>query len=917
MTQDATEIFARLSRLGEDGADLDESVRDTLLRTKLYRPQLTADHLVRERLIRKLDQVRHKPVTLIAAPAGYGKTTIVSEWVERSSLPASWISLDRDDNELTVFAEYLIAGLRTIFPDFGSELLSYSRVTRLPPLPFVTTKIANAIDELERDFVLVLDDFHHINDPEILKFLDSLLAHPPRGLHLVILTRHDPPLNLSKLRAQGLLLELRASDLRFSSEESVELLRGLGGGGSWSADLDLLSESAEGWAVGLRLAALAFAQMDGTIDRPLLLDDGNRFVVQYLFDEVLSQQSRPVRQFLLCSSILERFSKPLCAAVLGDMYAEEAIAPILETRSLFIEWLDFTGNWFRYHDFFRQFLQQQLQAQASASQIIDLHHRAATWFAANGDVEQAIFHYLRANDPKAAACALGTIIHKLINGERWLLIEALLAKFPGAALHGEPTLIATQSWVNLARFQLDKVKVGLDHLNQLLAVNTSMSGGEEQFVRSTLNCHSAILLHWAHDFDAAIACARQTLIIAGEDWSLEREYAWLHLAVATHHRDGAQAAQAILQEMYHGTDSRDRIGMVRSRIVAGFCYIDAADISSLKQMALQSIDHLGADRAVSNLAWFLTMAGTAHYLQNQLDSAESCFAEIWEQRMIAHPHAAIEAAAGLARTLIGQGRNDAAREVMDQMNRYCRDMELARSFPMVTAFCADVAWQLGDRRLGQQLIAQGDLPKEMNIMPLPFEAAFVRPKLLILQDTATSRASAAQILDELLIKLRDLHNAHGLIEVSALRAGLYAAEGDDAHATELLAQAIRLAEPGGIIRPFIDLGPMLRGTLERMAADGLESWCCEQILAALPHTTKTHSNGLRANDLLVEPLTDRELEVIFLLEQRLSNKEIADILVISPSTAKRHTINIYQKLGVNSRREAVTKAATLGLITQA
>ena len=882
------------------------------LRTKLYRPRLTDDHISRDSLISRLNQLQSKTLALVSAPAGYGKTTLLSDWVNKSSLPCAWVSLDTADNELPVFIGYMIQAIRSIFPSFGEEFLPYGRSVSLPALPVIAEALVNQIDELDEDFVLVLDDFHVISDPSVYSLLDLILQHPPRCLHLALLTRHDPPLYLGKIRASNEILELRAIDLRFSVEESASLLSALGMGENWSSTVRVLIEKTKGWAVGLRLATSAFQQRLASGIQPAMLEVDNHFVVEYLINEVLAQQPPAIREFLLYSSIFERFTRPLCQAVMGDLYSEEAYAHVVMANGLFIEPLDNSGSWFHYHDFFRQFLQEQFVTRIGASFLPELHLKAAEWFAENGQPEQAIVYLLRGGDIEKAVAIFGRFSHSLMNEENWILVESLLAKFPASTLTTEPILIAIEAWLNLARFRHDKVRLALEQLVAILP-SASLTEEGERFVRSTIAGHTAIMMHWLHDFDATIIAAREALDTAPFDWIYERTFSWLHLVLATYHRDGFDPAYAILLEKRSTNLRFDELSKVLTHTVSCFLYLDSADMLNLLQTATQAIQTIGPKQLENNPAWFIAFVGIAQYQLNHLEGAKKSFSSNWSHRHLVNPHCALQCAIGLAKVYAAEGNFTDAWATLESAVEFFRDASLYRSLQTVNAFQAELAWQMGDQMYANHWIAQGGAPAVVNVMPSLYETRIALPRLLIARNTPASKQRAATLLDELQATLLRIHSEIFLIEVLALRAIVFELEGDTEMAEETLTQSLQRALPGGLIRIYVDLGDALRNPLKRLADKGVLPVYVREILRA--YTLSDSASAITANDRLVEPLTDREMEVIGLLEQRLSNKEIAEVLVISPTTAKRHTINIYQKLGVNSRREAVVKAATLGLLS--
>ncbi len=887
------------------------AVTSYFLNTKLYRPSLPEDYIARPQLLARLDDILHRPLTLFTAPAGYGKTTLLSAWIDQNSVPCAWVSLDEGDNDLAVFLGYFIVAIRSVFPDFGEQLLAFTQAAALPSLPVINNYLVNELDQLTENFVLALDDYHVLTNPDIHQVLGDLLHFPPEQCHLVLLTRHDPPLPIARLRARRQVTEIRANDLRFSRAE-VATFAGLTLPAAPDEEtISILVDKTEGWAVGLRLAILAMRRWGIADHQPAILQVENRYVVEYLVNEVLARQSTAVRNFLLQTAILDRFCAPLCAAVMNMPLSDLPEIERLEREGLFIESLDGQNQWYRYHQLFRQLLHHRLEEQLPAAEVATLHRRAGVWLAANGFVEDAIDHALTSGDSPAAINFFVAHSSELVSKERWLILESYLQKFPDPAPHDDPRLLLLLAWLNLARWRLDRVEI----IRQQLAGHietASLLPAESLFLQSSFHLFTAIRHNWDANSEEAMFHVRAALATASSGWTMLQGYAWLHLAVAATHMAGERKAlEALAQAQTTGwlesVDSR-----ARKQLATCYIYFLSADLLNLRQTAMAGMQLAESAKLFSTGSTLRLMVGSVSYQQNDLAAAAAHFTAVLDMRYVAHPLYWVMAAINQALVYLAQNQAEAARQVVETAEQYCLEMEFPSLLLTLKAFQAELALRQGDRDQAMHWAAHTDTTLLSKTMPNIYEPQMTRPRILIAQNTPASRQQAEAELARLYEIVTTMHNIRYQIEVLAMQALLYQAQ-DNIHAAEAaLVQALRLSQPGGFIRLFVDLGPQMAVLLKRLASQGIAPAYIRQILDAFPKS----GGGVRPStpQPLIESLTDRELDVLRLLAQRLSNKEIAGILYIAPETVKRHTINIYQKLDVENRRQAVSKAIELGLI---
>ena len=587
---------------------------------------------------------------------------------------------------------------------------------------------------------------------------------------------------------------------------------------------------------------------------------------------------------------------------------------------MFTTALDTQGQWYRYHHLFQELLRARLMRQSSADEVAALHLRASAWFARNGFIEEALQHALAGQDTAAAVRLVAQHRHALMNDEQWLLLNRWLRLFPAETVAAYPDLLLLSAWiVDVARLDVGYVIDALDQAERLIA----QMSDQPEHARHLMGEVDVLRIKMSHqlatDTDALIAQTRQALENTPRQWYLVRSVAWLHLAL-TYQKigrlDDAYAALAAGRR-----EDTAEVGVVRGRIGGMNCYVQwiAADLPAMLQTATDTLDVVRPRHLSQTLAWAHYFLSCAYYQRNELAAAETHALASIELRYAGNARPCLYSA--FIRALIHQARGapGQAREAVAWAISYLRETNCESLLPLAEAFRAELAVMQGDLGAANSWASRIGFHVPLSLMAFFYAPQLTPPKILLAQDTPASREQAAEALARLYDFVTTTHNTRFTIEVLALQALLQDAQGDERAALALLGQAVLLAEPGGFIRLFADLGPRMAGLLARLRQTGVAPDYTGQILQAFAEPTPAAPNQTTAvapaGPLeLIEPLTDREREVLALLAQRLSNKEIAQALVISPQTVKRHATNLYQKLQVSGRREAVAKATRLGLL---
>jgi LuxR family maltose regulon positive regulatory protein len=920
-----------------------------LLQSKLNRPPITRGLIDRPRLFQQLSIGVEHPLTLICAPAGYGKTTLVCTWLEHrgnqaASLPSAWLSLDEEESDLNLFLRYFIAALRTIFVDACDQTLMLLQAGQQPPQAVLNTMFCNDLEKLPGEFILVLDDYQFIHGKAVHKLLGELAHHWPKPLHLVLISRIEPPLPLTSLRAKGWVSEIRTQDLRFTTEEMAAYLSQMQFAPVSQNALPLLEERFEGWPAGLQLAALSLRSARSQESVLLALSSENADITGYLVDEVLTHQFPAIHEFLLKSSLLERFCPSLCEAAIGEIDAAwnvRACLDWIERSGLFIVPLDNQREWYRYHHIFQELLQRRASAELGADQVSRLHCLASGWFEEQGLIDEALHHALAAGDLDLAARQMSAGLRDVINREDRPTLERWLRILPEELIQRKPELLIIKAWVLQFSWRLNLQAKVLEQIEGLLEAESgsTLQGDELQILQAQLFLLRAEHAFFSNQPKRAIDLCHQALALLPPSWTFGRGAVMLFLGLSMQTIGQAQAAERFLLKEYEAYgDKTDTYALL---ILDSLCfiYLNTGQLEQTRRIA--QLLFQGSTRSgiafMRNLAeWYL---GLVCYQCNELEAAAQHFTQVVENRFTAQVTAYRDAVTGLVLIHQIQGESSKAWQMLESISQY--DLEQRGSEDIRTgSLRARLLLLQGDLEgAGRWVDTFTDPPRDQPLLWLD-EPQATRVRILVARGGDTDLLLANQILDVLDEIADRIHNLRYKIEILALRAlalnaAAQHAAGETSPADAVLKQALDLAQPGGFIRVFVDLGKPMQAMLRRLVSQGYLVETIHRILAAFPAEYSPPEYSLPEDDknvvsrellaqpaplpmlgnpTLTEPLTRRELEVLALLREPSSIKEIAKKLNISYATAKDHTLKIYGKLGVNRRWDAVARAEELNIL---
>lgn len=906
---------------------------DRLIRTHLEKPQSRADVVNRPRLMAELAAGLEKRLILLVAPAGYGKTTLLAEWLQTNDLPSAWLSLDHEDNDLTTFLAYFVAAIQTLNPRLCKEIQSMLKGAQMPPVSKLAGMLINELVMLPKEAIIVLEDYHLVKERAIHELIAALVSRWPRNLHLVIASRSDPALQLAQWRAHGYVTEIRAVNLRFTREEAQAFFLQEVGFDLPDPMLDDLLEVTEGWIAGLRLAAISIHDRASRRSKGEAIDlfpdhfresRANRHIADFLLEDVFSRQPRAVRQFLMRTSILDQFTAPLCEALGDDDAAtSEKSLPAsdlltwIERSNLFIVPLDGEGRWYRYHHLFRELLANRLRKRFDAATIARLHCQAGAWLAKHGFTEQAMQHFLKGEAPERAAELVVQRRHEMLNNDDWRTLERWLNLLPEDVVQQQPALLVTRAWVR--SFQGRSTAVGVA-VQQAIALAPDNAGVDTD----PYAVHAELEIHLCHAalfncrFDDAVAHALNALnrIPPAHSYVLGSALTAYGLSVQA----AGQAEDSLLQIEQFLTNDAYRQGPTLIRVLLTLAWMSciAGDWGKALRTAEYALKLSEARESILLEGWSHLMLGWCHYQNSDLVLAVQHFNSAAQNRYSGvHWRCAISSMAGLSMAYQMQGNSAMANEIARQLDEFALEARDHDPMSEAQSFRAHLNVLQGNIAPALEW-ASGD---EQRYVPRPYlwteSPSITRLRTLIAYSTRTSLARAAELLPAALELAQKSQNVWRTVELLALQALLLAATDRREAALHSLDHAMSLGRAGHFVRAFVDLGDGMCSLLEEMVRQNRQADYARELLDGFgkpDHKPKRIAHT--AQEELIEPMTMREMEVLTLMGGFLSNDEIAKKLFISPVTVKSHIRNIFAKLGVNRRRFAIARARELGLLPE-
>ena len=893
---------------------------DVLLATKTGIPRIRSDLLPRLHLARRLEQAAGGELILVSTPAGFGKTTLLASWARSSARRVAWLSLDRDDNDPTRFWRYVVTAIGQVHSGIGSQALSLLDAAAQPTLKAVVTALVNELAAQPDELVLVLDDYHVIESSAVHDSLTFLLEHLSPRMLVVISSRSDPPFPLARLRARGQLVELRLADLRFTLQEAASLL-----GRVWELDLPeagiaALEERTEGWVTGLQLAALSLRGAPNPVQFIEGFTGSQRYVLDYLTEEVIQGQPENVQAFLLQTSILESLNSELCEAVLGvDRSSCQQILEYLEQANLFLVPLDEQRRWYRYHHLFADLLLALLQF-AHPQQAAELHRKAAAWFEGHEMASEALRHILAAGETLWAARLVERHVEEILRRGEGERLRGWLAALPKEVVRARPRLALAQAIAAFNAGRLREAELLLDDAELAFATFPNdpyePSVGKEMSMLANVPASIALLRaslamlrgeagrttelvhkaqsHLKQDERGPLISVHWNLALA--DWMGGR-LADAERAFAGIMAQGVEAGEAHL--MLTAGAALGHIRSAQGRLEAAL---------HTYQAGLEFVSHAGNGLVLSAAVAHVGIAEVC-YQRNQLEQARHHAQEgISLGRQLTSTQALADGLATLAWIRQAMGDPTGARQAMDEAYQVAPSPEIVALQNRVPAERARLSLAQGDLREAARWVEERRLAgtDELNY---PRERDYLVLARVFLGQRLPERAFG--LLERIGALAEAQNRSESFIEVLILEATALDALGNPARAITTLARALALAEPEGYNRIFADEGAPVAGLLRQARSRGVAPDYTNRLLAAFGE--QALSSSLRVPGL-PQSLSERELEILRLVAAGLTTQEMAGELSIATGTLRTHLKNIYRKLDAHSRIQAVERARTLNLL---
>ena len=908
---------------------------DQLIKTKFYIPPVRQDIVPRARLIDQLNSGLHRKLSLVSAPAGFGKTTLVSSWIHQQERPAAWISLDEDDNDLRVFLSYLIAALQIIEKNIGNEILLTIQASQALQVPSLLTMIVNEIDALEKELILVLDDYHRITNRAVHDALDFLIQHMPARMHLVILGRVDPDISQSRLRVNRQMIELRSNDLRFTQAEVAAFINDLMDLNMSPSDIAALEKRTEGWIAGLQLAALSLQGRRDKHEFVTKFSGSHHYIIDYLVEEVLSRQPNEIRTFLYRTSILDQLSAPLCDAIL-DISSSREILHQLDGANLFLIPLDDQREWYRYHHLFDDFLQQCLR-EGDPKRIPELHIRAASWYEQEGFIPESLSHYLAAKDFESAGRIIEQHAKELLEHSELAKLMSWVSLLPDDEVLCRPWICVYHAWaLRLSGSPFDIVESRLKDAERALEKQgwpLSKLGPTEKIIQNNdearrlmghITAIRAFQAVYSDDIPHVLELAHQakayrpgsTFVVGNIDFALGWAYRF--------NGDLEASNQAFIEASTAGLKSGNLYLGVSTKCRAAYGEVLAGHLHQAMESLEEAVQIATNDKGKLNpiAGYALVYQGEVYREWNDFVAASrSSQAGIDLCERVGFIMDQAIGFTTLFRIKLAQKDLQGAQDALQKSINLSRKMKAYIYVRRWVENCQIRLWNaLGNVDAIAEWIQKSGLgiDDETNYLRDIEHIILARALVMLGQKQTESHHLEDALI--LLEKLQDMTLTSGWagkgIEVLVLQALAFQAMDNNEAALKILSKALSLAEPEGYVRTFIDEGLPMNTLLHQAVSNGIYPHYAGRLLSTLEAELQDYTveTQLMTESRIIEPLSRRELEVLKMLTTDLTGPEIADEMHIALTTLRFHTRNIYGKLEVNNRRSAIRKAQEINLI---
>jgi LuxR family maltose regulon positive regulatory protein len=865
----------------------------------------------------------HNPLTLVSAPAGYGKSVLISQWLEQTRALHTWVSIDDEMNELRVFMLYFRAAIEKIFPGTLNKTHQLLKSNQLPPLRVLTNSLLNELDQLEEEYIVVLDDYHHIHDEDINQLIDNVLRFPPEHMHLVLIARRDPPLRLHAFRSQHRITEIRTQDLAFNESEIISLFQQMGIAALDDKSAQILHEKTEGWIVGLRLVSMSINNQNDLKLTIQNLEGDIHLISEFLMEEVFAKLPPEMKEALLYASILDRFSHQLLDLLIAQGEDEitqelsgEEVIQYLFNANLFIIPLDAEHTWFRFHHLFQDVLQKKLNGSIKQDRINQLHYSVSEWLEKHGFISEAIHHATESQNFDLAKGIIEKYWISELNKDRWFTVTQWLPLIPDEIADNSVSLSLWKAQVYYLQNSLEKIPPILERINEIDQSPSDLLVG-------FIACLDTIFSFIEGRLDEAIQFAEKALSLIPKEYHHFRsdEYTWLVLSL---HMTGK--GDLAFKKINKAISVMDPPGepIQLSRYVAQKAFLNLINLD-FEKLIENVIDFSKIKNLNPYTQTFLDyLNASIHWWSYHPDEVIKGFDPVIENQYQVEAQLGIDAFIAKALSLQELGRTEEAKQLMDRALDLAEEMGIEANLGLIRSGYARLALLQGDIVSAENHISTirnpGINPFSLFWIEIP---AFTICRVKIALGSSSDLRQALELLSGYREKFKAWNNKLRTVEIASLQAAARFKLGEKENALKDLKYAIENAADSKILRPFVELGSHIKELLITLKDQSTEAVFVESIIESISAEgqpkkvlTKYYSEKDRfvSQSELDEQLSPREQDILVHVSLGLRNKEIANKLYVSTDTIKKHLYNAFRKLQVNNRIELVNKAKSMGLI---
>jgi len=905
-----------------DEADIHSSA---LLQTKMHRPPMMDDYVMREDIINFLEKNIDKPLSLVSAPAGFGKSVLISQWIDKTHTPHAWISLDDEHNDPRVFLLYLHAAMEKIFPGSLEKISNVLNAIDIPAFKTLSHTLINELDQIDQNFILIFDDYYMIQNEEIHYLIKEILKFPPECMHLVLITRRDPPLPINSLRLNNRVSEIRMHELAFSEFDIISLFQKWQNVTLNEKTAHSLQEKTEGWIVGLRLASLTLNDLKDMDDIFENFKGDLQIVSEFLVEEVLATQNPKIQDMLLKTSILDRFSSNLIDALITsdsdnqtrEVNGDKFIRHLIQTN-LFVIPLDSEGEWFRYHHLFQELLSNQLKKRYNETEYSEIHFKVARWFEMEGFIDESIEHYLLAGNEVSAANLVVKHAHtEFLKGISH--VYTWLKKLPVSAKENHPALLLIQAWYAFGQFHLEKIPPLLKKVETLIDEKKL-----EPRLLAEIKFFRGNFLYWKGDTEASLIELKHALHLT-DTLPIHVRYNTELILNMGLQRSGAGNAQ--VQDLQKEIKTLGISGGYPLAYTFGslvFVHLLSGNLPKAREVARQWQIHSTKNKAAYFIAWSHYSQASANLQMFNLDDALLHFKKTIESRFSIDLRVVLDAMASVALIQHFKNQPEDAKNTINELMEFVSETDDIVDLLIANSAKARIALLQNDLDTALSWVEEFNEKPSFAGMFFWLEVPWItKAKVLIAKGTTESLKRAIKLLQEL-VELADSSNlVYQTIEIKILLSLAFEKQKQFDEAMILLGKAVTLAKSLGWIRPFIEAGPEMSILLKKIRSNEWDDSFVDNVTALINNQKSNKfvsplptqiSPAKQYQNTSHETISIRELEIIDFVAQGYRNKEIARKLYVEEVTIKKHIYNIFKKLDVSSRIIMVQKAKELGII---